>query len=130
LVTGDDNSNTGSYTQIVWPETTKVGMAKAVDAKGGTYVVARYFPAGNIVGKSAWGGSKKKSRDDLESGGNKPWPGAKYYKAKPKADNDSKGKGKEREDSRAKTGPRENSKRKGRSGKGSKGRSKDACAMS
>jgi hypothetical protein len=59
VVTGDDNSNTGSYTQIVWPETTKVGMAKAVDAKGGTYVVARYFPAGNIVGKSAWGSSKK-----------------------------------------------------------------------
>jgi hypothetical protein len=130
VVTGDDNSNTGSYTQIVWPETTKVGMAKAVDAKGGTYVVARYFPAGNIVGKSAWGSSKKKPKEDVESRGDKPWPGAKYYKAKPKAGIDSKGKGKEREDSRAKSRTREDSRHKARSDKSSKGKSNSACAMS
>ena len=41
----------GHYTQMVWKNTKKVGIAYAVSKKGSVYVVARYFPAGNIIGK-------------------------------------------------------------------------------
>ncbi|GKT80408.1 SCP-like extracellular protein [Colletotrichum tofieldiae] len=39
--------NYGHYTQAIWKSTTKVGLALATDAKGTTYVVARYLPPGN-----------------------------------------------------------------------------------
>jgi len=38
----------GHFTQVVWAETTHVGMAT-----NGDYVVANYFPAGNMVGNEA-----------------------------------------------------------------------------
>lgn len=41
----------GHYTQIVWANTTEVGMAMAVSKSGKTYVVARYSPGGNYVGE-------------------------------------------------------------------------------
>ncbi|KAK7420699.1 hypothetical protein QQZ08_010280 [Neonectria magnoliae] len=41
-----DFSSYGHYTQIVWSTSTKVGMGVA-SGNGGTYVVARYSPAGN-----------------------------------------------------------------------------------
>ncbi|TPX13057.1 uncharacterized protein E0L32_006483 [Thyridium curvatum] len=41
----------GHYTQCVWKGTTKVGIASAKGANGAVYVVARYSPAGNIVGQ-------------------------------------------------------------------------------
>ena len=41
----------GHYTQMVWKNTKKVGIAYAVSKKGSVYVVARYFPAGNTVGE-------------------------------------------------------------------------------
>ncbi|TKW53965.1 Ectin [Colletotrichum tanaceti] len=41
----------GHYTQAIWKSTTKVGLALATDAKGTTYVVARYTPAGNFIGQ-------------------------------------------------------------------------------
>jgi len=41
----------GHYTQMVWKNTKKVGIAYAVSKKGSVYVVARYFPAGNLIGK-------------------------------------------------------------------------------
>jgi hypothetical protein len=45
----------GHYTQIIWPGTTHVGMGKA--RRGGRLVVvARYWPSGNIIGRSAWEG--------------------------------------------------------------------------
>lgn len=37
----------GHYTQMVWHSTREVGMGYAVSDEGETYVVARYFPAGN-----------------------------------------------------------------------------------
>jgi hypothetical protein len=45
----------GHYTQVVWPATTKLGMATVRNPRG-TYIVARYEPAGNVLGQSAWGG--------------------------------------------------------------------------
>ena len=44
----------GHYTQVVWPSTTKVGIAIATSASGAMYVVGRYLPQGNISGQSAW----------------------------------------------------------------------------
>ena len=41
----------GHYTQMVWKNTKKVGIAYAVSKKGSVYVVARYFPAGNFIGQ-------------------------------------------------------------------------------
>ncbi|CAK3999489.1 Hypothetical predicted protein [Lecanosticta acicola] len=40
----------GHYTQCVWKDTTKVGIGKAKTKTGGTYIVARYTPPGNMMG--------------------------------------------------------------------------------
>ncbi len=51
-----DNSNTGNwgdvghYTQVIWPTTTHVGCAVASN-KADEYLVCRYRPGGNIVGR-------------------------------------------------------------------------------
>lgn len=37
--------------QCVWSNTSHVGMAKAMSKNGGTFIVARYWPQGNIVGE-------------------------------------------------------------------------------
>ncbi|KAK3312148.1 CAP domain-containing protein [Apodospora peruviana] len=43
----------GHYTQVVWPDTTQVGMAMAKGATY-TYIVGRYSPQGNWEGETAW----------------------------------------------------------------------------
>ena len=43
----------GHYTQMVWRETREVGIGMA-RSKHGLYVVARYSPAGNIVGEKPY----------------------------------------------------------------------------
>ena len=43
--------NTGHYTQMVWSKTSKIGIASAVSASGETYVVGRYNPSGNVMGR-------------------------------------------------------------------------------
>jgi len=50
----------GHYTQMVWFETTRVGMATAKAAGGKHYTCARYFPSGNIFGKHPYPKSRKK----------------------------------------------------------------------
>jgi len=44
---------TGHFTQLVWADSKKVGIAMAVcpDLEKGYYVVANYYPAGNVLGK-------------------------------------------------------------------------------
>ena len=39
------------YTQMVWKNTTHVGIASAISKTGKVYVVARYYPAGNYIGE-------------------------------------------------------------------------------
>lgn len=39
----------GHFTAMVWKTTKKLGVGKAVASDGSTFVVARYFPAGNIT---------------------------------------------------------------------------------
>ena len=41
----------GHYTQMVWKSTTKVGIALARSSDGKEYIVARYSPPGNYLGK-------------------------------------------------------------------------------
>ena len=40
----------GHFTQVVWKESKKLGIAYA-SGKSGTYVVANYDPAGNFLGQ-------------------------------------------------------------------------------
>ena len=39
------------FTQVVWKNTSKFGIAKATAANGNVYVVARYSPPGNFPGQ-------------------------------------------------------------------------------
>ncbi|KAG7261347.1 hypothetical protein CRUP_002488 [Coryphaenoides rupestris] len=43
------SSGTGHFTAMVWKSTTKLGVGKATASDGSSFVVARYFPAGNIT---------------------------------------------------------------------------------
>lgn len=42
-------SDSGHFTAMVWKSSKKLGVGKAVASDGSTFVVARYFPAGNIT---------------------------------------------------------------------------------
>ncbi|XP_043914400.1 uncharacterized protein LOC122790830 [Protopterus annectens] len=42
-------SNTGHFTQVVWKDSTEVGVGKATDGKGLFFVVGQYSPAGNVT---------------------------------------------------------------------------------
>lgn len=59
-----DNSNTGNwgdvghYTQVIWPTTTHVGCAVASN-KQDDYLVCRYSPGGNIVGRDPLTNARK-----------------------------------------------------------------------
>ena len=43
-------SKTGHFTQVVWVGSLEFGVAKATAKNGAHYVVARYSPAGNVMG--------------------------------------------------------------------------------
>jgi hypothetical protein len=57
----------GHYTQIIWPQTTRVGMASFAGV-GGTYIVARYSPRGNIVRQTPWRQSDSNPYDSRHYG--------------------------------------------------------------
>lgn len=44
------SSGTGHFTQLVWVGSREIGVAKAASPSGAQYVVARYYPAGNVLG--------------------------------------------------------------------------------
>jgi len=49
--TGDtvNGSPIGHFTQVVWKSTSSIGVGFAESAAGGTYIVAQYYPKGNVV---------------------------------------------------------------------------------
>jgi uncharacterized protein YkwD len=47
---GDWSNGTGHFTQVVWKETTEVGFGKTKAQSGKIFVVANYYPAGNVLG--------------------------------------------------------------------------------
>ncbi|CAK8684015.1 unnamed protein product [Clavelina lepadiformis] len=44
------SSETGNFTQIVWENSTEIGVGVADDGEGTIYAVAKYYPAGNVKG--------------------------------------------------------------------------------
>lgn len=46
----------GHYTQVIWPSTTKMGLASAKSSNGSTFIVGRYSAPGNFMGHSAFTG--------------------------------------------------------------------------
>jgi pathogenesis-related protein 1 len=46
--------NTGHYTQMVWKNTTHVGIGVAKCSDGGIIIVANYDPAGNYLGEKPY----------------------------------------------------------------------------
>ncbi|KAH7021338.1 CAP domain-containing protein [Microdochium trichocladiopsis] len=44
----------GHYTQCLWKASTKIGIAAVQDSKGAWYTVARYGPAGNVIGQKPY----------------------------------------------------------------------------
>ena len=42
---------TGHFTQVVWVNSTELGMGHATSQSGSVYTVARYSPAGNYRGQ-------------------------------------------------------------------------------
>lgn len=44
------NVNTGHFTQVVWKGTKEVGFGVTKNENGQYFVVANYFPAGNVIG--------------------------------------------------------------------------------
>ncbi|KAF2860364.1 PR-1-like protein [Piedraia hortae CBS 480.64] len=48
----DNYHKVGHYTQLMWRNSTQVGMAKALANDGSTYIAARYRPQGNIAGQT------------------------------------------------------------------------------
>ncbi|KAL9619146.1 MAG: hypothetical protein Q9160_006235 [Pyrenula sp. 1 TL-2023] len=49
-----DFASYGHYTQCLWKKTTKCGLGRAMDSKGGTYIVGRYSPPGNVTGETPY----------------------------------------------------------------------------
>uniref|UniRef100_A0A3P8VCR8 Golgi-associated plant pathogenesis-related protein 1 n=1 Tax=Cynoglossus semilaevis TaxID=244447 RepID=A0A3P8VCR8_CYNSE len=43
------SSGTGHFTAMVWKSSKELGIGKAIASDGSSFVVARYFPAGNIT---------------------------------------------------------------------------------
>lgn len=45
------NSKTGHFTQVVWTGSTEIGVARSTASNGMQFVVARYNPPGNVIGR-------------------------------------------------------------------------------
>jgi uncharacterized protein YkwD len=53
-VSGSNWYKTGHYTQMVWKNTTKVGIGVAKCSDGGIIIVANYDPPGNYMGEKPY----------------------------------------------------------------------------
>jgi pathogenesis-related protein 1 len=53
-VTATNFAPTGHYTQMVWSQTTQVGIGQAICPGGGTVIAAEYSPPGNYLGQNPY----------------------------------------------------------------------------
>lgn len=69
------NPEASSFAQIVWKSSKYIGLGISKDSKGATYIVANFYPAGNVVGqfkdnvfppKGKGGSSNKKKEKEKE----------------------------------------------------------------
>ena len=73
------NPEASSFAQIVWKSSKYIGLGISKDNKGATYIVANFYPGGNVVGQFAEnvfppkgkGGSKKVKEKEKEEKKNK-----------------------------------------------------------
>jgi pathogenesis-related protein 1 len=54
VLTNANWQSAGHYTQMVWSNTTKVGMGKATCSGGAVVIVAEYNPPGNYMGQKPY----------------------------------------------------------------------------
>jgi pathogenesis-related protein 1 len=54
VLTNDNWSIAGHYTQMVWSKTTAVGIGSATCSNGAVIIVANYNPPGNYLGEKAY----------------------------------------------------------------------------
>ena len=54
VLTSDNWSVAGHYTQMVWSKTTAVGIGSATCSSGAVIIVANYNPPGNYLGEKAY----------------------------------------------------------------------------
>ena len=54
VLTDSNWYTTGHYTQMIWHNTTEVGMGQATCSGGGTVIAAEYNPPGNVVGEKPY----------------------------------------------------------------------------
>jgi len=54
VLTNTNWAPTGHYTQMVWRNTTRLGMGQATCGNGATVIVAEYDPPGNFIGQKPY----------------------------------------------------------------------------
>ena len=67
----------GHYTQMIWNSTSYLGMGIATSRSGKLYIVARYYPAGNIVGCDPCRlrvPPRLEPGSDVQGESQRPWP--------------------------------------------------------
>lgn len=53
-ISSENYQKIGHYTQMVWQNTTKIGMGKAKTSTGAIIIVANYDPHGNVIGQKPY----------------------------------------------------------------------------
>ena len=90
------NPDASSFAQIVWKSSQLIGIGIAKDYQGGSYIVANFFPPGNIIGKfqdnvlppkGKSRPARAKSRDPPARGNQNRIPAVKEDKSKRKRGN-------------------------------------------
>jgi pathogenesis-related protein 1 len=54
VLTSSNYFPTGHYTQMIWHDTTEVGMGQATCSGGGIVIAAEYNPPGNVIGEKPY----------------------------------------------------------------------------
>ena len=82
FASGGFSGGTGHFTQVVWKESTELGIGRAQSQQNGmecAYIVGRYKPAGNMMGDFPRNVKKGSfHRSQCHSNSNSGWPWKKF----------------------------------------------------